>query len=138
MSFQKGKRKAVRRLCCLSLLLALPGCAFRTAPPPAEPTFAEDAAEDPVVLEAERLLSGMSREDKVWQMLVLLQRFNHCILSGVASPGKKAASTRWRSMRFCSSSMMRRGSNTRTMGPKERIRITISVSSALSYFSVTQ
>lgn len=86
MSFQKGRGKALRRLLCLSLLLTLSGCAWRAPETPAEPTFAEDKAEDPVALEAERLLSGMSREDKVWQMLVLFPQQ----IVGSASTGNAA------------------------------------------------
>ena len=68
MSFQKGRRKAAgRSFLAALLLLALPGCAHQRAEQPlAEPVFAEAAA-DPAAEEVERLLAGMSREDKAWQ-----------------------------------------------------------------------
>ncbi len=65
-----------RRICAALLaLLLLPGCARRAAEPvlpeTAQPERAEDAAEAALEAAAERILAGMTREEKAWQLLIL-------------------------------------------------------------------
>ncbi len=87
MSFRKGNAKrAKRRLWTLLLALLLTGCsAGRSAlqPSPELREAEEDKAESAVAAAVERVLAGMSREEKAWQMLVLFPQQ----ITGAASTG---------------------------------------------------
>ena len=87
MDFRRGNAKrAKRRLWVLMMALLLTGCGARGAAPepsPEAPAAQADEAESALAAAAERILEGMSREEKAWQMLVLFPQQ----ITGSASTG---------------------------------------------------